>query len=442
MSEQARRVPPHSADAERAVLGAMMKRDAAFAMVMERLMQDDFYLPAHQHVFTAMEALHMQGKPIDEVSLIDYLERRGLLKEAGGFTYITDLPRMLPAMGNLGYYIGLVEEKATLRKLIAAGEEIIGDGYSGEDELERVLASAEKRIFDISLKNTRSGLRIIGEGAVESYTKLGDKVNSTGITGLRSGLTDLDMKLSGLQKSDLIVIAARPAMGKTSFAMNIAQYAALHEKSTVAVFSLEMSREQLITRLLCTEAKVDMQHVKSGQLSASDWSRLAEALPGMVSAKLYIDDTAGITLAEISSKLRRLKLEAGALDLVVIDYLQLMTYRGKADNRQQEVSEITRALKILARDLDVPILLLSQLSRAPEQRSDHRPVLSDLRESGSIEQDADIVIMLYRGAVYDEDDGNKAEAIVQKHRNGPTGTVELFWHGEYTRFSDYSHRDD
>ena len=438
MADQQRRVPPHSADAERAVLGAMMKRAEAFAQSTERLAEADFYLPSHKHIFAAMEELHLQGKPIDEVSMIDYLERRGLLKEAGGFTYITDLPQMVPSIGNLGYYIGLVEEKSTLRKLIAACEDTIESCYESGDEVDRVLASAEKRVFDISLKNSRSALRKIGEDAVAAYNKLGERSVISGLTGLGTGFTMLDTKLSGLQKSDLIIVAGRPAMGKTSFAMNVAEYAAFEGNATVAVFSLEMSREQLIIRMLCTEAKVDMQHVKSGQLS-NDWDRIAGALLKVTQSNMYIDDTAGISIAEIASKLRRLKLETGTLDLVVIDYLQLMTYRGKADNRQQEVSETTRALKILAREIEVPIILLSQLSRAPDQRKDgeHRPMLSDLRESGAIEQDADIVMFLYRGVVYDEqEDGNKAEVIVAKHRNGPTGTVHLQWNGEYTKFSD------
>lgn len=436
-------IPPHSAEAERAVLGAMFQQSEALLSVLEHLGENDFYLPAHREIFFAMDDLHGKGLPVDEVTVVEFLEKRGELTQAGGISYITDLQRALPALTNLGHYIDLIKEKSTLRKLINACDETKSDVFSGEEETSTVLSSAEKRIFDLSLQNTSGGLEQIESALASSYLKIAENAGKSGLTGLATGFIDLDAKLSGLQKSDLIVIAGRPAMGKTSFAINIAQHAATKENAVVAIFSLEMAREQLVTRMLCTEARVDMQRVKSGQVTGEDWTGLAAVLDSLSKAQVFIDDTAGISLSEMRSKLRRLKMQQGSLDLVVIDYLQLMTYRGKADNRQQEVSETTRQLKIMARDLDVPILLLSQLSRAPDQRADHRPMLSDLRESGSIEQDADIVIMLYRESVYDPECENPklAQAIVAKHRNGATGDVNLIWRGEFTLFDNATEYD-
>lgn len=439
--KQARRIPPHSVEAERAVLGAMLRKETALASVIERLIETDFYLPAHRAIFAAMSELHVNGTPVDEVTLVERLEQRHVLKEAGGVTYVTDLRSMLPVLANLPHYVTIVQQKSTLRQLIDACEEIMDEAYSCDDQVDRVMASAEKKIFDISLKNAGGGLTPIGDAVGRAYVAVLERASQTGLTGLPSGFVALDHRLSGLQKSDLIVIAGRPAMGKTSFAMNIAQHAALKEAAVVAVFSLEMSIDQLATRMLCTQALVDMQRVKTGQVQEEDWTSLAASIEPFVQSKLYVDDTAGITLAEMRSKLRRLKIEEGKLDLVVIDYLQLMTYRGKADNRQQEISDTTRQLKIMARDLDVPILLLSQLSRGPENRAEHRPLMSDLRESGSIEQDADIVILLYRASVYDENADNIAQAIVAKHRNGPTGDVDLVWRGEYTLFEDLADQE-
>ena len=439
MDEKNVQMLPHSTEAERAVLGAAFREGESLAAVMERIRADDFYLPAHKAVFEAMTELHSQGKPVDVVTVVDYLDRRGLLKEAGGLTYITDLPRAIPTVANLSYYLSLVEEKATRRRLIAAGQLIAADALSGENELTELLSGAEKQVFDISMKNLSDGLKIITDDVASVYMGLGEISSTDGVTGIPTGFVDLDYKLSGLQRSDLIIIAGRPSMGKTSFAINIAQRVGL-KGYVVAVFSLEMSRQQLITRMMCSEAKVDMQRVNTGQLTPQDWTNLSIAMSRLSAAPFYIDDTAGVSVAEMRSKLRRLKLEAGKLDLVVIDYLQLMNYTGKSDNRTQAVAEITRALKIMARDLDVPIILLSQLSRAPEQRTDHRPLMSDLRESGSIEQDADIIIMLYRAAVYEEGAGNEAVAIVAKHRNGPTGDVNLIWNGQYTSFESATDR--
>lgn len=430
------RVLPHSAEAERAVLGAMLRKEENLAIGLGQLVEEDFYLPAHRTLFGLMGDLHSAAKPVDEVSLVERLDQAHKLREVGGVTYVTELREALPVLGNFTYYMGLIKEKSTLRHLIEAGGEIVEDAFESDDSVERILSSAEKKIFDLSLQNVRSGLTQIGGPLMKTYIDLTERAGQTGLSGLPTGFRDLDAKLSGLQKNDLIVVAGRPAMGKTSFAMNIAQHAASREGAVVAVFSLEMSAEQLSRRMLCTEARVDMEHMRSGTLSGEEWEYLAHALKVLGDAKLYIDDTAGITLAEMRSKLRRLHIEAGGLDLVVIDYLQLMTYRGKADNRQQEIADTTRQLKIMARDLNVPIVLLSQLSRGPETRTDKRPMMSDLRESGAIEQDADIIILLYRAAAYDEEADDTALAIVAKHRNGSTGDVKLYWRGEYTMFEN------
>ncbi len=433
------RILPHSAEAERAVLGAMLRQEELLSSGLGQLKAADFYLPANKTIFSVMVELHNDAKPVDEVTIVDRLDMRNQLKNAGGVTYVTDLRQALPVLGNFSYYVALLKNKSTLRQLIAATNEIQSDAFDHSGDLDAILSHAEKRIFDISLQNVKRGLVRLEESVVKSFITIGDRAGQTGLTGLPTGFIDLDQKLSGLQKSDLVVIAGRPAMGKTSFAINIAQHAATREDAVVAVFSLEMANEQLSTRMLCTEARVDMQHVKSGLVTDDDWARLIDAMAVLSKANMYIDDTAGITLSEMRSKLRRLKLEMGKLDLVIIDYLQLMTYLGKADNRQQEISDTTRQLKIMARDLDVPILLLSQLSRGPESRTNKRPMMSDLRESGAIEQDADIVILLYRAGVYDEeDDTNLAQAIVAKHRNGPTGDVDLYWRGEYTLFENYT----
>jgi len=437
---QTPQIPPHSAEAERAVLGAALKSQAAFAAVTERLTAQDFYLPAHALIFSAMLELHAAGTPVDIVTTVTQLETKGQLAQAGGLQYVTDLPLSVPTVANLPYYLNLVEEQSIRRRLISAASDIAADSFSGETDLSTLLSNAEKRVFDISMKDMSRGLRRISEDILDVYLNLGAVSSKSGITGLATGFHDLDAKLSGLQKSDLIIVAGRPSMGKTSFAINMAQYAMLHG-AVVAIFSLEMSREQLMTRMMCADAKVDLQALRTGALSQKDWDSLSEAMTRLQNTSCYIDDTGGITVSEMRTKLRRLKLELGRLDLVVIDYLQLMNYTGKSDNRVQIVAEITRSLKMLARELDVPIVLLSQLSRAPEQRQDHRPMMSDLRESGSIEQDADVIILLYRPAVYDPTAGNEAVAIIAKHRNGPTGDINLIWNGSITSYQNVSNRE-
>ena len=436
-------VPPHSAEAERAVLGAALKSPNAFGSVMERLREEDFYLPANRCIYAAMLDLHSAASPVDVVTVVSYLESRNRLKEAGGVSYVTDLPRETPTVTNLPHYLAAVEEQSVRRRLIAAADEIAAQCYDGSVQLSLLLSGAEKRVFDISMKNMSAGLRPIAEDLAEVYMNLANVTAKDGITGTPTGFPDLDNMLAGLQPSDLVIVAGRPSMGKTSFAMNMATNAALRG-ATIAVFSLEMSREQLIARMLCSEARVDMQAMRVGDLSGDDWSSLADAMTALTPTQFYIDDTAGITVAEMRTKLRRLKLETGKLDMVVIDYLQLMNYTGRAENRTQIVAEITRALKMLARELAVPIVLLSQLSRAPEQRpiSERRPRMSDLRESGAIEQDADVIIMLYRPAVYDPEAGNEAYAIIAKHRNGPTGDIQLVWDGAHASFMSVAYREE
>jgi len=430
---------PHSVEAERSVLGSMLLEQGALDLAAERLEAQDFYLPAHQDIFDTICNLRNTGGAVDTVTLIAQLDRIGKLRAVGDAEYVTSLFVNTPTAANVEQYIAIVEERSVLRQLIRAGSEITKDGLTGERELGEILNDAERRIYDISMKKTADSLQPIQKTMYETYGRMGELMNLKGtLTGIPTGFTDLDAKTSGLQKSDLVIIAGRPSMGKTSFVMNMAQYAALHAGKSVVMFSLEMSREQLIMRMFCSEAEVNMQRVKTGEASAEEMMKIADILPLMDQSKLFIDDTAGATVPEIRSKCRRHKAKYG-LDLIVIDYLQLMTSPKKTDSRQQEISEITRSLKVLARELDVPILLLSQLSRAPEQRADHTPVMADLRESGAIEQDADIIILLYREQVYDETADNTADIIVAKHRNGPTGTVRLVWLGEYTKFKNLAY---
>lgn len=438
MEEQPREahVPPHSADAERSVLGSMLIERNALELVCEQLRAEDFYVPAHETIYAAMLAIHTAGQAVDLVTLANELERHGMLARAGGLPYITELMTFVPTAANVQYYIGIVEEKSVQRQLISAGTDIVRDGMNDEKDLEQTLNDAERRIYDISMRNVSDAMASMEEIVPVAYNHIGELMNRRGkLTGISTGFIDLDRMTNGLQKSDLIIIAARPAMGKSSFAMNIAQYAALHDNRTAVVFSLEMSAEQLVMRMLCTEASVDSQRIKEGLMDDQEQMRLMDVLEPMSHAKIFIDDTGGVTVPEIRSKCRRLKARHG-LDMVVIDYLQLLQSASgrKNDNRQQEVSDMTRQLKLLARELDVPILLLAQLNRGPETRQDHTPMIADLRESGSIEQDADMIILLYRAAVYDESEDNTSEAIIAKHRHGPTGTVELLWQGEYTRF--------
>lgn len=437
---QERNPAPNSPHAEISVLGSMLLDEGALDLCIELLQPQDFYNPSNQEIFSCMQTLRNTGAPTDSVALITELDRIGKLRAVGDAAYIADLTIQTPSAANVEHYAEAVLERSLQRQLIRAGNAISKDGMDTAKDVEEALNDAERRIYDITLKRAADTLLPVQDGMYDAFAHLGELMQRKGeVIGVPSGFVDLDQKTSGLKKSDLIIVAGRPAMGKTSFAINIAQYASLHAAKTVVIFSLEMSREQLIMRMFSSEAEVDMQKLLTGMLSEKELISISQVLEPLGQSKLYIDDSAGATVPEIRSKCRRLKARAG-LDLIVIDYLQLMRSAKKTDNRQQEVSEITRSLKILARELDVPIILLSQLSRAPEQRKDdHRPLLSDLRESGAIEQDADIVFLLYREQVYDEEADNVAEVIVAKHRNGPTGTVKLCWLGEYTKFKNLAY---
>lgn len=428
--------PPHSIEAEKSILGSMLLSRSAVEQAMETLRGEDFYLARHQDIFDAIRSLYERGDAVDSVTVIDALDRAGKLAAAGGVMYITELSLFVPSAANAAHYIRIVEERSVMRQLIEASSAIAYDAFSGEKSLEQILDDAERAIFNISMKKTSDTMVHIRETLMACYNRVGELMKLNGaLTGVTTGFRDLDELTSGLQPSDLVIIAGRPSMGKTAFALNLAQNAAIKGKKTVCLFSLEMSREQLVQRMLCSDSGVNMQSVRTGSISDMDLVKIATSLDPLSKADIYIDDSPGCGVAEIRSKCRRLKSRTG-LDMIVIDYLQLMQTSGKHDNRVLEISETTRKLKIMARELNVPVILLSQLSRGPEQRSDHRPVMADLRESGAIEQDADVIMLLYRPAVYDQSDDNTTEVIVAKHRNGPTATVKLAWLGEVARFAD------
>lgn len=438
MEQQAIQTLPHNQDAERSVLGSMLLEVNALDAMLEQLQPEDFYEPEHKHIFEAMRKLRQDGDSVDIVTLSGALERSGKLESSGGLVYLTELMKFVPSAANVQHYERIVEEHSIQRALIRVGNEMIRDGMNDQRDVEQSLNEAERKIYDISMRKTEETLAPASEIVPNTVNQIGEIASRKGkLTGIATGFSKLDRLTNGLQKSDLIILAARPAMGKSAFAMNIAQYAALHDNRSVAVFSLEMSKEQLMMRIMCTEASVDSQKIKDGSLNDTEMQRLIEVAEPLQNARLFIDDSAGATVASVRSKCRRLQAQQG-LDLIIIDYMQLMQGTGtgtrKNDNRQQEISDMTRAMKLLARELNVPIILLSQLNRGPEMRQDHRPMISDLRESGSIEQDADMVILLYRASVYDENAGNESEAIVAKNRHGPIETCQLVFQGEYTRF--------
>ncbi|MBR0026095.1 MAG: replicative DNA helicase [Clostridia bacterium] len=436
MEQPAPKTLPHSIEAEKSILGSILISREAMEMAAETLRPGDFYLPAHQDIFAMMCELYRENKAVDTVTLTDALDRAGTLKSVGGVTYLTELSLFTPSAANASYYARIVEERSMRRSLIRAGGDIAKEAMAGDDELEKILNEAERRIFDISMKKSTDSLVPIQETLDDCFMRIGELMKLNGaLTGITTGFTDLDRMTSGLQNSDLIIIAGRPAMGKTAFALNLVMNAAVKGKKSVAIFNLEMPKEQLVMRMLSSEARVQMQSIKTGTTTEDDILRIVDAMGTMNQTKIYIDDNAGASVMEIRSKCRRLKAQHG-LDMVVIDYLQLMQTTGRVENRQQAVSEMSRALKLMARELNVPVLVLSQLGRGPEQRTDHRPVMADLRESGAIEQDADIVMMLYRAAVYEEDADNTTEVILAKHRNGPTGTVYLAWRDDMMRFTD------
>jgi replicative DNA helicase len=432
------KIPPHSIEAEQSVLGAMLLDREAIITASEYIKPEDFYKDSHREVYEAVMQLFDKGEPVDLVTLSEQLRQRNTLEAVGGVAFLTDMSSSVPTIANVDHYARIIQEKALLRRLIKACGEISDMSYQAAKEAAEIIEFAEKGIFDISQKRTSKGFIPLKDILVSSFNRIEELYNTKGrLTGVPTGFADIDSKTSGLQRSDLVLVAARPSMGKTAFALNIAQYAALKAKVSVAIFSLEMSKEQLVNRMICAEANIDSHRLRTGNLGDDDWPRLAAAVSRLSEANIYIDDTPGITVAEMRSKCRRLKLERG-LELILIDYLQLMQGGGRSESRQQEISEISRSLKALAREMDCPVLAMSQLSRAPEMRSEHRPMLSDLRESGAIEQDADVVMFLYRDEYYNADTEKKgiAEIILAKQRNGPTGMVELVWLDKYTKFAD------
>ena len=432
------RIPPHNEEAERSVLGAVMLNKDVLSEVLEEVTADDFYNESHREIFRAIWELYKDNVAVDMLTVCEELKKRKSLDMAGGRAYIATLTAEVPSTANAVEYAKIVAEKATLRQMIRTSEDITEKGYDAKMAAGEILDYAESGIFKIAQKRQKNDYAKI-QDVLLTNIKIIDAAsqNKDKIVGIPTGFKDLDEKTSGLQRSDLVIVAARPAMGKTAFALNIAQQSAVKAGSSVIIFSLEMSKEQLGQRLLAMQARVEMQKLKQGDLDRKDWDRITMALDELNNTKIVIDDTPGISIMEMRNKCRRLKAEQG-LDLVVIDYLQLMSLQGKTDNRQQEISTISRNLKLLAREMDCPVIVLSQLSRAPEQRQDHRPILSDLRESGSIEQDADIVIFLYRDDYYNEntDKPGVCEVNIAKHRSGPTDKIELTWVSRYTKFSD------
>ncbi len=414
----------------------MILSKEAINTAVEKLRKEDFYKSANGEIFEAIVSLFNRDEPVDIITLSEELKKRGTLENVGGVTYLTDLTGGVLTTTNVKYYCDIVKEKAILRRLIESCDNIIAKSYEDTEDVNSIIEEAEKSIFDITQGRIDKGFAPLKDVLLESFSKMEEMAAREGeLTGLTTGFIDIDNKLSGLQKSDLILLAARPSMGKTALGINIATNAALKAGASVAVFSLEMSKEQLVQRIISSVSHVNLQKIISGNLNEDEWLQIIDSMGPLSQAKIYIDDTAGISLTEMKAKSRRLKIERG-LDLVLIDYLQLMQIDGRAENRQQEISAISRGLKALAKELDCPVIALSQLSRAPELRSDHRPVLSDLRESGAIEQDADVVMFLYRDEYYNKDTDKKniGEVIIAKHRNGPTGTVELVWLQEFTKF--------
>lgn len=446
------RVPPQNIEAEQAVLGAMLIDKEAIAKATEVLSADDFYREAHRVIFSAMLELYNKNEAVDMVTVTEILKRDNKLEDIGGIAYITSLANVVLTAANVKYHAEIVAEKSVLRQLVRVSTEIAAMGYEANDDVGTLLDTAESRILEISNRKKKADFTPINDILMDSVQSIESLLqNKGGLTGLPAGFADLDKLTSGLHPSDFIILAARPSMGKTALALNIVQNVALRahkaiggEPRSVAFFSLEMSKEQLVNRMLCAEAGIDSQRLRVGEMHDEDWTHLWDACDTMSRAKIYIDDTAGITAMEMRSRARRLKAEHG-LDLIVVDYLQLMQGSGKRNNsgdRQQEVSEISRSLKALARELDVPVLALSQLSRSVESRQIKRPMLSDLRESGSLEQDADIVAFLYREDYYNPDTENKhTELIIAKHRNGPVDTVNLFFQKQFTKFVGFTKRE-
>ena len=434
------KIPPNDVEAEQAVIGSMLTDRDAVISAIEVLKEEDFYREDNKTIYEAILNLYNRSEPIDIITLKAELTSMGMFDKIGGLEYIVGLPEKVPTTANVEKYISIVKEKSELRRLIKAANEIIEQGYDPTENIDDIMNSAEKKIFNIMQDKDQKSYSPIKDVLIDAFTELEQLYNQKQhITGVPTGFIDLDYKTAGLHNSDLILIAARPAMGKSAFALNIATNAALKAKVPAVLFSLEMSKEQMVNRILCSEAMVDSNKVRTGKIDDDDWIKLADTMGDLSEAPIYIDDTPGISINEIRAKCRKLKLEKN-IGLVVIDYLQLVQGSSKRaqGSREQEISEISRSLKILAKEINVPVIALSQLSRAPEQRPDHRPMLSDLRESGAIEQDADIVMFLYRDEYYkkDTDKPGVAEVIIAKQRNGPVGTVELAWIGDKQRFAN------
>lgn len=433
-----KRIMPNSLEAEQSVIGSMIMDKEAIVIASETLIKEDFYHQQYGILFEAMIELYNEEQPVDVVTLQNRLREKDVPAELSSMEFVGELVTAVPTSANIKYYANIVKEKATLRKLIKVNEEIANECYLQNESVDDIMADTEKKIFNL-LQNKSGGdyvpIKTVVINALEKIEQASKTKGS--VTGIATGFVDLDYRMSGLQPSDLILVAARPSMGKTAFVLNIAQYVAFHSDLCTAIFSLEMSKEQLVNRLFSLESRVDAQLLRSGNLADSDWEKLIEGAGTIGGSKLIIDDTPGISISELRSKCRKYKLEHD-LKLIIIDYLQLMSGNGKSDSRQQEISDISRSLKSLARELNVPVIALSQLSRQVEQRPDHRPMLSDLRESGAIEQDADVVMFIYRDDYYNKDtpDKNIAEIIIAKQRNGPIGTVNLVWLPQYTKFAN------
>ena len=436
-----KRIMPNSLEAEQSVIGSMIMDKEAIMTAGEILIEEDFYHKQYGILFESMLDLFNAGEPVDLITLQNKLKEKDVPAEISSLEFVRDLVTSVPTSANVKYYANIVKEKAVLRKLIKTTQSIEDECYLGKESVEDILADTEKSIFNL-VQNRGGGdyvpIKQVVINALDKIEKASKQKGS--VTGIATGFVDLDYQMAGLQPSDLILIAARPSMGKTAFVLNIAQYVAIHSQQTTAIFSLEMSKEQLVNRMFSLESRVDAQKLRSGNLTDADWEMLIEGAGNVGRSKLIIDDTPGISISELRSKCRKYKMDQD-LRLIIIDYLQLMSGSGRSESRQQEISEISRSLKALARELNVPVIALSQLSRAVEQRPDHRPMLSDLRESGAIEQDADVVMFIYRDDYYNKDTDlkNISEIIVAKQRNGPIGTINLAWLPEYTKFGNLDH---
>jgi replicative DNA helicase len=446
LNEEQLKIPPHSIEAEQSVLGGLLLDNQAWFNIADRVGEHDFYRRDHQMIFSAIKALAETDKPCDIITLSEWLEQRNLLENVGGLAYLGALARNTPSAANISTYADIVRERSVLRQLVRVGTDIANSAFETQGRTpEELLDEAEKQVFAIAEQGLRKGgfvpIKNLLATAVDRIDELFHK--DSPVTGLSTGFADLDDKTSGLQKSDLIIIAGRPSMGKTSFAMNLAENAAIHTKAPVAVFSMEMPGEQLAMRLMSSLGHIDQHKVRTGKLDDEDWPRLTSAISMLADTPLFIDDTPALSPTDLRARARRLAREQDGLGLIVIDYLQLMQVPGNKENRATEVAEISRSLKALAKELNVPVIALSQLNRSLEQRPNKRPVMSDLRESGGLEQDADIIMFIYRDEVYNEDSEDKgtAEIIIAKQRNGPTGTVRLAFLGQYTRFENFASGD-